>query len=148
MRLTLGMQATEELSDMATQALVEGLDSPSLAELAGLPRGDVREARDLFLAAMEEFDVPAPQPPGDRLALARFIAKEIVDGSIVPADGAWLIGWHCWEPDRSASLAIFMGLASMCEDDPEHLSEYEQKIRREAHELFGRGDDNGERGSR
>jgi hypothetical protein len=53
--------------------------------------------------------------------------------------------WHCWEPDpdRSTSLAIFMGLASTCEDDPEHLADYEREIRREAQKLIVAGDDNG-----
>ncbi|GAA3765953.1 hypothetical protein GCM10022206_00370 [Streptomyces chiangmaiensis] len=77
--------------------------------------------------------------------MARVIAREIVDGTIAPADGAWLIGWRCWEPepDRSAPLAVFMGLASTCEDDPEHRAEYEREIRREAQGLSATADDHG-----
>jgi hypothetical protein len=33
-----------------------------------------------------------------------------------------------------------MGLASTCEDDPEHHAEYEREIRREAQELIAAGD--------
>ncbi|MFG2053006.1 hypothetical protein ACGFI9_03160 [Micromonospora sp. NPDC048930] len=47
-RLLAGDLASEELPMIAAQALAEGLDSPSLRELAGHSRGEYREARELL----------------------------------------------------------------------------------------------------
>ncbi|WP_433286096.1 hypothetical protein [Micromonospora sp. CA-244673] len=57
-RVLAGDLAGEELPMVAAQALAEGLDSPSLRELAGLSRGDYREARELLGPVLDELGLP------------------------------------------------------------------------------------------
>lgn len=134
-RLTVGQQPTEELPDLAAHALAEGIDSPALRELAGLGRADVREARELFLLAMEQLGVDVPVSRWDAV---RFWATEIVHGTLTPYEGARLIWWHGYNelgyPDE---LTPFVGLASEWEDDPAHRALYEQGILKEARQLVG-----------
>ena len=135
-RLTVGLQPTEELPDLAARALADGIDAPALRELAGLSRADVREAQDLFLLAMEQLGTDLPLSRWDAV---RFWAGEIVDGTLTPYEGARLIWWHGWhelgDPDE---LTPFVGLASEWEDDPTHRTLYERDILDEARGLLGR----------
>ena len=135
-RFLAGEVPSEDLPSWAAQALVDGLDSPALRELAGLPRGEVREARDLFRQAVVELGAVLPTEdasPGD---LALFWASRVVAGSVAPVDGAnWIIrygeelGW----PER---LQRLLGLASVWDDWPEGRRETERSIVAEAQALL------------
>jgi hypothetical protein len=133
-RLTVGQQPTEELPDLAARALAKGIDVPALRELAGLSRIDVREARDLFLLAMEQLGANVPVSRWDAV---RFWAAEIVNGALTPYEGARLIWFHGYlELDCPDELTAFVGLASEWEDDPTHRALYEQDILNEARQLL------------
>ena len=135
-RLTSGRQPTEELPDLAARALARGVDVPALRELAGLRSADVREARDLFLLAMEQLGADVPVVPEE---LVRFWAAGIVDGTIAPYEGARLIWWEGWNRfGRPGDLTPFVGLASQWEDDPDRRPRYEQDIVDHARRLLGR----------
>lgn len=137
-RLTVGEQPSEELPDLAAWALVGEVDSPALRELAGLSPAEVREARDLFLAAMAELGVPAPS--GSYREMARFWAAEMLAGSVSPYQGARHIWWRAWEPlGRPADLDVFVGLASMWEDDPDRRAMYDEQLLREGERLVSSG---------
>ena len=56
------MPKDPDLPEMATEALVRGIDSPSLRLLAGQPRNDVRYSADLFLAALDELGIEVLEP--------------------------------------------------------------------------------------
>jgi hypothetical protein len=62
----------EDLPMTAAQALTVGLDTPSLCELAGLPRhADPRDIRDTFEQALAELGIACPitaWPDGTRCA--------------------------------------------------------------------------------
>lgn len=49
------------LPDIAGRALVAGLDTPALRELAGAPAGDTAEARELLTQVMVELGFDAPE---------------------------------------------------------------------------------------
>lgn len=133
-RLTVGEQPSEELPDLAARALAEGIDAPALRELAGLTPADVREARDLFLLAMEQLGIDVPRSRRDAVQLW---AAEILNGTLTPYEGARLIWWHGWnELDRPDDLTPFVGLASEWEDDPIHRTRYEQDILNHARQLI------------
>ena len=53
-RLAMDEPFGDDLPMAAAHALARGIDSPSLRELAGLSRGQSREAVDLFRQAMDE----------------------------------------------------------------------------------------------
>jgi hypothetical protein len=77
----------ESLPDIATEALAEGSDSPSLRLLAGIAPFDPRDARDLFLMAMHELGIPRPNSHQAALIAARWLATECLNGAMSLEDG-------------------------------------------------------------
>ncbi|MEV8533120.1 hypothetical protein [Streptomyces sp. NPDC051211] len=85
---------SDRLIQAGLDALMAGVESPSLALLAGLLRREEPEAPALFDQVLEELGLRF-QPPADfdagKWAMAYWIAGRIVDGSLDPATGAGLI---------------------------------------------------------
>ncbi|MGY4909089.1 hypothetical protein [Micromonospora aurantiaca (nom. illeg.)] len=79
-RLAMDEPVGDDLPMAAAHALTRGIDSPGLRELAGLSRGQSREAVDLFRQAMGELGSPVPDERGARLHLMRQAAASIVAG--------------------------------------------------------------------
>lgn len=132
----LGEQPLESLPGLATDALVRGVDSPSLRELAGTPERAHEDARDLFITACHELGIAIPTPDQARWSLAYEWAQAIVAGELTPIDGARRIWWQAWEHlGRPNDLTPFVAFASEWEDDPDHQVEYDDDIRREAARL-------------
>lgn len=139
-RLAIGELASEDLPDLATDALVRGLDSPSLRVLAGQSRDDVRDSADLFRSALDEIDVELPNPDAARWRIARSIAADIVANRKSPGLGANEL-WMLAEDVRdSGDLRIFIGLASQWDDHPEDVEELSLQIVREAQQLLDRAE--------
>lgn len=76
----MGEPVGDDLPMAAAHALARGVDSPSLRELAGLPKGQPRESVDLFRQAMDELGSPVPDEGDARLHLMRQAAADIVAG--------------------------------------------------------------------
>ena len=89
---------SNKLIRVGLDALLAGVDSPSLPLLAGLGRRDEPEAHDLFRRVVEELDLVPQDLPEDlearEWALVRWFAQLIVAGDVDPATGARLIWWH------------------------------------------------------
>lgn len=85
---------SDRLIQAGLDALVADVESPSLAMLAGLLRSEEPEAPELFDQVLEELGL-AFHPPADprdaKWAMAHWIAGQIVDGSLDPAAGTYLI---------------------------------------------------------
>ncbi|MEV7525386.1 hypothetical protein [Streptomyces sp. NPDC091371] len=76
----------EDLPMMAAEALAAGLDTPTLCELAGLPRNaDVRDIRDAFEQALSESGIELPDPALARRHALRRLAAKLVREEIAPA---------------------------------------------------------------
>lgn len=86
---------SDDLPEVAADALVSGHDSPALRELAGTARTDVRTARDLFIAVLGELRILFPASD-ERKPLAYLTASDVADGRLDPIEGAHLIWHHCW----------------------------------------------------
>jgi hypothetical protein len=136
LRLVIGIQATEDLPAIATDALVRGHDSVTLRELAGTRTTEVRDSRDLFLRAIEELGWTAPADLEARRELARYWAEEMVAGRLEPYPAARLIWWEVWNHVHDENLAIFVGCASEWEDHPKYRPELEQRMMDEARALL------------
>lgn len=93
-RLATGKPVGDDLPMAAAHALTRGIDSPTLRELAGLPKGDSREAVDLFRQAMDEVGWPVPNESIARLHLMREAASHILAGKGDPEDLAHEIYWQ------------------------------------------------------
>jgi hypothetical protein len=127
--LVLGEQPPEELPSIAADALVAGVDSPSLRLVAGTPTREYQDARELFIAAANELRLPVPTPEEARWCRVREWAQAMVDGSVSPYEASrriWGQGWD--ELGRPESLTAFVGLASEWEDDEPRRSQYEDAM--------------------
>jgi hypothetical protein len=121
------------LPDWAADALVQGLDSVSLRELAGLSSTDPIEVREVFYSAARELGEEIPTSTQARWTLATTWAQAIVSGELTPYQGSRLIWTNAAiELDYRQELNGFVGLASEWEDQPEFRAEDEQDMRKEA----------------
>jgi hypothetical protein len=80
LRLAVGEQPSEELPAIATDALVRGLDSPTLRQAAGVSPRDVHDAEDLFRAAVAELGIDLPHEQEALWRLVRYTAEQIASG--------------------------------------------------------------------
>lgn len=86
-----GLCNASDVVDVATDALVAGLDSPGLVLLAGSTRADAdadAEIHDLLPDTMEELHLPffGWNHPDSRLLAAAGLAREHVDGRLPARD--------------------------------------------------------------
>lgn len=141
-RLVVELQVSEDLPGIATELLVAGVDSPALRIAAGVLPSEPRNARDAFLAALNELGVTLPDRQSAFLQLARAKAREICDGKCSPYEGSrWIWRHTVWQlepcPD---SVSFFLGLASTWEDYPNLRPEVEADMREAARSLAGETD--------
>jgi len=123
----------------ATEALINGHDSPLLAEVAGMDGGDARDVRDAFAAALNELGAPTLTEAEARWEMSRAWAHAAVEGTMTPYGAArriWLDAFN--DLDSPDALMPFVGLASEWEDNPEHRAAYDADIVQAARDLLAR----------
>ncbi|KOG33098.1 hypothetical protein [Streptomyces resistomycificus] len=85
---------SDRLIQAGLDALIAGVESPSLAMLAGLLRSEEPEAPALFDQVLEELGLlfhPPTDPRAAKWAMAYWVAGQIADGTLDPATGTHLI---------------------------------------------------------
>ncbi|MFD7480183.1 hypothetical protein ACFV8Z_51100 [Streptomyces sp. NPDC059837] len=85
---------SDRLIQAGLDALTAGVESPSLAMLAGLLRSEEPEAPTLFDQVLEELGLlfhPPVDPRAAKWAMAYWVAGQIADGTLDPATGTHLI---------------------------------------------------------
>jgi len=88
-RYVVGYALVDDLPPAAVDALVRGLDSPSLACLAGANGNeDPAEVRSLFLAALAELQIPLPTKRGAAELLKVSWAHKVLAGTWSPRTAA------------------------------------------------------------
>ncbi|BCY10082.1 hypothetical protein [Actinoplanes sp. L3-i22] len=137
-QMATGRLISEELPGIATEALVRGLDSPSLRRLAGQRRDDVRDSVDLFRASLDELGIELFDAGETGWPRARRAATEMVAGRIRPTDGADQLRLAYEEVRNNGDLRIFVGLMSTLEDYPEGAEHIEGQMLAAARELLAR----------
>lgn len=123
---------SDVIIETALQALLEGVESPTLPLLAGLGRNEESEAHDLFRRAADELNI-TPSSPVDtesaRWELVRWACEAVVEGKVAPEWGGSLIWYDGWnELGYPDSLQGVVGAVSEFDDwnpswkvDREHL---------------------------
>ncbi|MEU3500755.1 hypothetical protein ABZ726_08275 [Streptomyces hundungensis] len=98
---------------IAAEALAIGLDTPTLRELAGLPRNaDTRDIRDAFEQALFEAGLELPDPGLARRHALRRLAARVVHGEITPA---YLATDDWWETEvETVAERSFVSLIPDC----------------------------------
>jgi hypothetical protein len=98
-----GWLPREELPEVATAALVAGLDSPSLRVLAGLTAAELDRAHDLFNQVIRELGRPPPAPEVAVRWQAVMEAQAIVAGAVPAHQGANAL-WWLWNDTSDEEL--------------------------------------------
>jgi hypothetical protein len=135
---------SDQLIQMALDALMADLDTPALRQLAGLGRNEESDAHDLFAEVVHELGLAPtlPDHPTDaRWELVRWWCQLIVDGHLPPEEGgllAWTEGWD--RLGHPAALQPLVGWVSEWEDWNEHYTvpreTYQANIIAEARRLL------------
>ncbi|WP_052851061.1 hypothetical protein [Streptomyces avicenniae] len=103
----------EDLPMIAAEALAAGADTPTLRELAGLPRNaDVHDIRDAFEQALTEAGIELPDHGLARRHALRRMAARLVADTCAPADLATDEWWQT-ETETEAEHA-FVALIPPC----------------------------------
>jgi Cysteine-rich CPCC len=139
-RWVVGDIRAEDLPDLATNALVRGLDGPTLRALAGENRDDAQSLRDLFALALEELNYPLLDQDSAQWQLIRLTARAIVAGSVDPGDGANQIWRRSLHVAEEGDLRVFVGLASQLEDHPSSAATLNEAILVAAADLLARAE--------
>jgi hypothetical protein len=139
-RFVVGDLTSDDLVDVATQALVRGIDSPTLRELAGLYPQDRREAGELFRASMAELAVRLPERDEALWAIVRSTARAMLAGDCSPYVGSRRIWRLSHDVVEEGDLRIFVGLASEWEDHPGARAELDAEMLVAARELLDRSE--------
>ncbi|MGD6741692.1 hypothetical protein ACOKM3_07605 [Streptomyces sp. BH106] len=85
---------SDRLIQAGLDALIAGVESPSLALLAGLLPSEEPEAPELYDQVLDELGLafhPPADPRAAKWAMAHWIVGQIADGSLDPATGTHLI---------------------------------------------------------
>lgn len=128
-RWVTGDQPAEDLPALATDALVRGLDSPALRELAGTATEDYWAIKDHFERTAHELDLAMPDEQTALWRLTRYKAEEIVSGAVSPSSGAHWVWREVWRRiEREGDLRIFVALADEWDDHPDDRREIEAQI--------------------
>lgn len=106
---------TDDLPEVATKALVDGLDSPSLRQLAGATTNNAFELEELLRRSLDELGLGPATEETARQVLARHRAEQIVRGEIDPPTGAGRM-WRTFLPDYPDAVMPFLQLEDMYHD--------------------------------
>jgi hypothetical protein len=133
----LGLVGPEDMASEATTALLEGVDSPSIRQLAGMSSAESDEVRGVFQSALRELDIESPSPREAAILVATEVASRITEGSVSPYDGAKEI-WHIVRRlplERFPELDTFVYGASEWKERPEDQKNFADGIVAAAHDL-------------
>jgi hypothetical protein len=131
-----GDVSPEELPMIAAEAIVRGVDSPSLRQLAGLGRrDDTRDIRDLYRAAMDELGIDIPDADALRWEYVHFWAQRMLDGSLSPYEAASKISTESFRLGEPEALRDLYILTLLWEDDPGHRTALERSMLEAAENL-------------
>ena len=84
----LGFVGADAMPPEATRALLEGIDSPSVRQLAGMDGADSEDVRATFRVALRELGIEIPSRREAAILLATEVARGITQGTVSPYEGA------------------------------------------------------------
>jgi hypothetical protein len=132
---------SQDLPQLATDALVAGWDTQSLRVLAGEPpNAYAHDPGDLFARALQELGRPVPSPARARWLFIQYLCWLIVTDQVSPLDGGRRMERiHYWEHPEVLELGHISGLVDEWEGQWGRARQaVETELRQAAQELFDR----------
>jgi hypothetical protein len=135
----LGITRSDALRQVASTALADGWDSPSLRALAGSTASDP-DARVLFERALSELGLSMPTAREAVMVLAHHVAAKVLQGTITPYEAAQRISDLSLrlpvDDDRLPQLDTFIYAASEWDDRPEDVNVFAEGVVAAARDLL------------
>ena len=137
---SFGLLPSDNLPKLAMEALEQGIESPTLLELASADCSPNPDLHRLFERALNELGRTRLEKVEAGRFIANYYASQICSQYILPIEGArliWRLEQEC--PELSQELGIFAGRVSEYEGVPlasrKHISDL---IVADAHALIGK----------
>ena len=120
----------------ATRVLLEGIDSPSVRQLAGMDGADSDDVRATFRSVLRELDIEIPSRREAAILVATEVARGITQGIVSPYEGATEI-WGIVTSSREhlPEFDAFIYAASEWEERPKDQKNFAAGIVAAAHDL-------------
>ncbi|MFE7672311.1 hypothetical protein ACFU5N_08830 [Streptomyces albidoflavus] len=136
---SIGELSAHDLVGAACDALVAGLDSPTLRSLAALTRAEAAyDVRELLPGALDELGLACP-PPGSTAgqeAAARVLCRRLLRGELSPrALAFWAHRSHGHELPLTARLAELDDAYDLTEYGDSTVAELDAEVTAEARRL-------------
>ena len=132
----LGWLRGEQLPGIACAMLDAGFDSQPMRELAGLTSPTLRDAGELFEAALTALGRPRLTTEQARVYVRERALRRTATGVVSPIEGAREI-WVAWRDlGQPPELSVFVYLEDLWIDLPEKRAEIENEIVQRAQELL------------
>jgi hypothetical protein len=132
---------SQDLPQLATDALVAGWDTQSLRVLAGeAPDAYPLDLGDLFARALKELGRPVPSPARARWLFVQYLCWLVVTDQVSPLDGAKRVERiRCWQSPEVLELAHISALVDEWEGEwGRGRPAVETELRRATQELLAR----------
>lgn len=126
----------EQLPDIACAMLEAGFDSQQIRELAALSAPTVRDAGELFEAALATLGRPALNEEQIRTALRNRLVRRIAIGAVPPAIGTREITLKWQDLGSPPELSVFIHLDDLWDEYPGKRAQIEHEIVERARELL------------
>ena len=134
----LGRLPGEQLPDIAVAMLDAGFDAQPVRELAALRAPTLRDAGELFEAALASLGRPPLTLDQAATALRNRALRRTGTGEVSPLVGAREIMDAWYALDCPSELSVFVDLDDLWYENPEKRSEIEQEIVDRAYALMPR----------
>ncbi len=130
----------EQLPEIATDLLAQGVDSAAIRELAGLYEPTLRDAASLFERVLADLGRPPLTTEQAAEIVARDLARRIVTGELQPRDAAGRGSSLCPDAGYPEVLTRFLALADDYECYPEQSASIDADVVSYAKQLLaGKG---------
>jgi len=86
-RFELRKATIQDLSGWATEIILQGKDTPALVSLAGITQAESEDIHPLLHQIADDLGLRYPSADKIKLAEARLIAREIIEGKLEPNEG-------------------------------------------------------------
>ena len=132
-RWLLALEPPEWIPTLACKLLENGIETPSVVEVAGLHKPTNRDAAEIIERMFSELGLKPLSKREAAVMYARQIAFEVVREAIAPYVGASLL-CEIWRisPDIESSLSDFVYLADIYHDPGESQDQLDELIRQSA----------------
>ena len=118
----------ERLPEVACAMLEAGFDSQPIRELAALSAPTIRDAGELFEAALATLGRPALSQEQALAALRNRLVRRIALGEVAPPLGAREIMRQWQDLGSQPELSVFIYLDDLWEEYPQKRAQIEQEI--------------------